>query len=73
MGFYALDFTSEFHPEREIYNFGVPFLRIVFSIKTRPLRQQNQYLNFHEGMSLVTVVSAVKQLKRQASLKMLQE
>ena len=41
IGFYALEFTSGFHPEGEIYNFGVLFLRIVFSIETRPLRQQN--------------------------------
>ena len=54
-----MDFTSGFHPEGEIYIFGVLFLRIFFSIETRPLRQQNQFLNFHEGLSLVTEISAV--------------
>ena len=58
------------------------FLRVVFSIETSPLRQQNPFLNFHEDMSLVTEISAitvihfrclVKRLKMQASLKMLQE
>ena len=65
-----------------MYNFGVLFLRVVFSIETRPLRQQNPFLNFHEEMSLVTEISGitviqfrcfVKRLKMQASLNMLQE
>ena len=56
------------------------FLRIVFS--TRPLRQQNPFLNIQEEMSLATEISAIiviqfrcfiKRLKMQASLKMLQE
>ena len=57
--FYALDFTSRFDLEGKIYNFGVLFLRVVFSIETRPLRQQNQFLNYHENMSLVTEISAI--------------
>ena len=31
----------------------------MFSIETRPLRQQNPFLNFHEEMSLVTEISAI--------------
>ena len=78
--FYALDFTFGFHLRGEINSFSLLFLRVVFSIETQPLRQQNQFLNFYEDMSLVTEISAiiliqlwclVKQLKKQASLKLL--
>ena len=36
--FYALEFTSGFHPEGEIYNFSVLFFRVVFRIDTRTPR-----------------------------------
>ena len=71
MRFYALNFTSGL---RNI-QLGVLFLRVVFSIETRPVRKQITFLNFHEEMSLVTEISAiitiqfrclVKRLKMQA-------
>ena len=75
IGFYfRIDYIQPFLQLRRA------FLQIVSS--TRPLRQRNPFLNFHEEMSLVTEISAiiviqfrclVKRLKIQASLKMLQE
>ena len=47
--FYALNFTCGFHLEGEINNFSLLLLRVlrvVFSIETRPLRQQNQFFEF---------------------------
>ena len=57
--FYALNFTSGFHPEGEIFNSGGLFLWVVFSIETRLLRQQNQFFKFPRRHVLVTEISPI--------------